>query len=665
MPGRRDCANAIRALSIDAIEAAQSGHPGAPLGMADMGEALWGHYLKHNPANPLWPDRDRFILSNGHASAFLYSLLHLTGYNVPVEALKSFRQWGSRTPGHPERGMTPGVEMTTGPLGQGIASAVGFALAEALLASEFNRPGFAIVDHYTYAFCGDGCLMEGVSHEAAALAAIWKLGKLIVFYDSNGITIDGSTRGWFTEDVGARYRAYGWRVIGPVDGHNFDELDAAIEKARENDGRPVLIICKTHIGFCSPKVDTSASHSSPLGTAGIKATKDAMGWLGEAFAVPDEIRAAWDAREKGAVAEEKWQRLFSDYSEKYPDPASEFNRRIDGKMPANWREFKKSLVESAINNKKPMATRVASKECLELLMPELPGLIGGSADLSSSVGVITSSSKPLDYGTHVGNYIHYGVREFGMGAIMNGIALHGGFIPYAGTFLAFLDQAKNALRLSALMCLRVIWILTHDSIGVGEDGPTHQPVEQLAGARSLPNCYVWHPCDNVETAQSWIAALECPLAPSLLVLSRQALAQVERTEEQVFDIQKGGYILRDAVDPEIILIASGSEVGLAVKAWEELGARNIRARVVSMPCCEVFDRQPQAWREKVLPRSIRKRIAIEASSAQWWERYVGLDGEVVGMGSFGASAPGSELFEKFGFTVENVVKTAEDLLRNI
>lgn len=664
MPGRRDCANAIRALSIDAIEAAQSGHPGAPLGMADMGEALWGHYLKHNPADPLWPDRDRFILSNGHASAFLYSLLHLTGYNLPLAELEAFRKFGSRTPGHPERGMTPGVEMTTGPLGQGFASAVGFALAEALLASEFNRPGFPLVDHHTYAFCGDGCLMEGVTHEAAALAAIWKLGKLIVFYDDNSITIDGKTEGWFNEDVGARYKAYGWRVIGPVDGHNFKELDEAIEKARVSDGRPVLIICKTHIGRYSPKADTSASHSSPLGPDGIKATKEAMAWPYDPFEIPNDIRKAWDAREKGAAVQEKWQKMFAAYGEKYPDLAREFSLRIDGKFPSSWNEFKKTFLESAIGNKKPMATRVASRECLELLVPELPALIGGSADLSSSVGVMTSSSKPLDYTTYVGNYIHYGVREFGMGAIMNGLAMHGGFIPFAGTFLAFLDQAKNAVRLSALMGLRVIWILTHDSIGVGEDGPTHQPVEQLAGARALPNCYVWHPCDNVETAQSWIAALECPLAPSLLVFSRQAVNQVGRTPEQVADIQKGGYILRDCPDPELILIASGSEVGLALKAREVLDARKIRARVVSMPCCEVFDKQPEAWREKVLPRSIRKRIAIEASSAQWWERYAGLDGKVIGMRSFGASAPYSELFDRFGFTVENVVQIAENLLRN-
>lgn len=663
MPTRRECANVIRALSIDAIEKAKSGHPGAPLGMADMAEALWRHFIKHNPKNPAWPDRDRFILSNGHASMLLYSVLHLTGYDLSIEDIESFRQLGSKTPGHPEKNITPGVEMTTGPLGQGIASSVGMALAEAMLAAAFNKPHYDIVNHYTYVFCGDGCLMEGVSHEACALAGTWRLGKLIVFYDSNGVSIDGRIDPWFSENVGQRYEAYGWQVIGPIDGHDPDALDTAIMDARAETDKPSLIICKTHIGFGSPKKDTSASHGAPLGTDAAKVTKEVLNWHEKPFVVPDELKAAWDATAKGAELEKEWNRKFADYSLKFPELAKEFSRRVKAELPENWPGICAALKQSSSENKDPRATRVSSKDCLEILVPDLPELVGGAADLSSSVGTQTKASLSLDAKSHLGNYLFYGVREFGMGAIMNGLALHGGFIPYAGTFLAFSDQAKNALRLSALMKLRVVWIMTHDSIGVGEDGPTHQPVEQIASLRLIPDMEVWRPCDNEETAQAWITSLSGRQRPCCLVLSRQNLPQIARTEGQTADIAKGGYILRDCEGkPQIIIIATGSEVSLAVGAAENLAGEDIRCRVVSMPCSEIFDAQPIEWRNNVLPPEIKCRLAVEAASADWWKRYTGLDGDVLGMETYGLSAPGKTLFEKFGFTVDKIVSMAKTMI---
>lgn len=663
MPSRRECANAIRALSIDAIEKAASGHPGAPLGMADMAEALWRHSFRHNPGNPLWPDRDRFILSNGHASMLLYSLLHLTGYEVSVDDLMRFRQWRSKTPGHPEYNPCTGVEMTTGPLGQGLASAVGMALAEAMLAAEFNRPGHTIVDHHTWVFCGEGCLMEGISHEACSLAGIWKLGKLITLFDSNDVSIDGNVAGWLGEDVGARFRAYGWQVLGPIDGHDFDALDKAISEAKNDSGRPSLIICKTHIGFGSPKRDSSASHGSPLGAEAAKATKAALDWREEPFAVPEEIREEWNARARGAELERIWRDNFAGYAKEYPALAAEFTRRTKGDLPGDWDETRSRVISESLRSDKKKATRVASHECLESFVPAIPGLIGGSADLSGSTGCITKASVPLDPATHLGNYLYYGVREFAMGAIMNGLALHGGFIPYAGTFLAFSDQAKNALRMSSLMGIRVIWVFTHDSIGVGEDGPTHQPVEQTPALRLIPNMDVWRPCDNVETAVAWITALESRNRPTSMILSRQGLPQFDRIPAVVADIARGGYVLEEfGAEPAIILLASGSEVRLAVEGARKLYEAGIASRVVSMPCCEIFDRQDEAWREKVLPRAVKARLAIEATAAEWWRRYVGMEGAIIGMEGFGASATGDELFERFGFTIENVIKTARKLL---
>lgn len=658
MPSRRERANALRAIAIDAIENAQSGHPGAPLGMADMAEALWGGFLRHNPSDPRWPDRDMFILSNGHASMLLYSLLHLTGYDLPMEEIKKFRQWQSMTPGHPERGRTPGVEMSTGPLGQGVASAVGFALAESLLASQFNRPDYDIVNHYTYAFCGDGCLMEGVSHEACALAGTWQLGKLIVFYDANGISIDGNVQGWFDEDVSLRFKSYGWHVIGPIDGHDFDALDSAILAAQRETDKPSLIICATHIGYGSPKADTSSCHGSPLGGEALLVTKNQLGWHHPPFVIPEEIYQSWDGRTKGEKMQREWQDKFDSYAKKYPDLALEFSRRVSGKLPENWDEFTRNLLKMASSSTKPVATRVSSKECLEHLIAELPEMIGGSADLSASVGTITKLSRPLDPCSHTGNYLYFGVREFGMGAIVNGLAMHGGFIPYAGTFLSFSDQAKNALRLAALMQLKTVWIFTHDSIGVGEDGPTHQPIDQISAFRQMPNIRVWRPCDQAETAQGWISALEYA-GPTCLVCSRQSLPQFPRTPEQIGEMAKGGYILKDCEgDPQIILIAAGSEIALAMGAAEDLAGKRVKCRVVSMPCAEIFEEQPKSWRDFVLPPDVRSRVALEAGSPDWWWRYVGLDGDVIGMRTFGASAPGKELFKNFGFTVDHVVEVA-------
>lgn len=663
MPTRRECANAVRALSIDAIEKAKSGHPGAPLGMADMAESLWNQFLKHNPADPSWPDRDRFVLSNGHASMLLYAALHLSGYDLPIEQIMNFRQLNSTTPGHPERGRTCGVEMTTGPLGQGIASAVGMALAEAMLAAEFNRPGYEIVNHYTYVFCGDGCLMEGVSHEACSLAGTWRLGKLIVFYDSNGVSIDGKISPWFSENVEQRYAAYGWHVVGPIDGHDSHALDKAIMEARAETHRPSLIICKTSIGFGSPKSGTAASHGAPLGPDAAESAKKTLGWNEDPFSVPDEIRKAWDAREKGAVAEENWRGIFNSYAQKYPELAAEFQRRIKGDLPQDWPDTTQKLLKMAVAKAADEATRVSSRECLETIIPALPDLVGGSADLSASVGAQTSRSVPLDPDTYKGNYLFYGVREFGMGAIMNGIALHGGFIPYAGTFLSFSDQSKNAMRLSALMGLRVIWILTHDSIGVGEDGPTHQPVEQIPTLRIMPGLLVWRPCDREETACAWISAIGDKSRPSCLVLSRQKLPQFVRSMQAADAIKRGGYVLRDCEGkPDIILIATGSEVSLAMDSFEKIEDAGYKCRVVSMPCAEIFDSQDKDWREKVLPPGVKCKLAIEAAAGDWWRKYVGLDGDVVGIDRYGVSAPGDTLFAHFGFTVDNVVARAKVLL---
>ncbi|WP_300951989.1 transketolase [uncultured Desulfovibrio sp.] len=661
MPSRRDCANAIRALAIDAIEKARSGHPGAPLGMADMAEALWRHGFRHNPADPAWPDRDRFVLSNGHASMLLYAVLHLTGYDLPMEEIRNFRQWGSCTPGHPERGLTPGVEMTTGPLGQGIASAM--PTAEAMLAARFNTAEHTIVDHRTYAFCGEGCLMEGVSHEACALAAAWALGKLTVLFDANGVSIDGKVDAWFCEDVGQRFAAYGWQVIGPVDGHDGAALDAALAEARADAERPALIICRTHIGFGSPKKDSSASHGAPLGEEAAEATRRALGWTAAPFEIPDDIRAAWDARAQGQALEDAWNATFAAYGAAHPELAAEFRRRMAGELPADWPQIVRRLMAAAAAGDKAEATRVASRKALEVLVPAVPELVGGSADLSGSVGTQTAASAPLDTASYRGNYLYYGVREFGMGAIMNGLAIHGGFIPYAGTFMAFSDQARNALRLSAIMGLRVVWVLTHDSIGVGEDGATHQPVEQIPTLRMIPNLHVWRPCDDVETAVAWRSALENAATPTCLALSRQKLPQLSRDDAQVAAIARGGYVLREcAGDPELILMATGSETALAVEAAVALGARGRRVRVVSLPCAEIFDAQDEAWRESVLPSAVRRRLAVEAAAPSWWRKYVGLDGEIIGMEGFGVSAPGAVLFERFGFTAENVAARALALL---
>ena len=669
MPTRRQCANALRALAIDAIEQARSGHPGAPLGMADMAEALWRHVLRHNPADPHWPDRDRFVLSNGHASMLLYGLLHLAGYGLSMDDIRQFRQWGSRTPGHPEYGHTAGVEMTTGPLGQGISSAVGMALAEKLLAARFNRPGHNIVDHHTYVLLGDGCLMEGVSHEACALAGVWKLGKLIALYDANGISIDGKVEGWFTEDVAGRFRAYGWQVVGPVDGHDAAALDAALSEARADGARPSLIICRTHIGFGSPhKADSAACHGSPLGPEEAAATKAALEWTAAPFEIPADIAAAWDAREKGRAAQAAWEDAFAAYAAAHPELAAEFSRRMRGDLPADWADIAAATVQQAVAAEESIATRVAGQRALETLVARLPELLGGSADLTGSVGTKTAASVPLDAAAGnwaEANYLSYGVREFGMSAIMNGLALHGGFIPYAGTFMVFSDYAKNAVRLAALMKISAIWVFTHDSIGVGEDGPTHQPIEQLAGLRLIPNVDVWRPCDTVESAVAWQCALASAHTPSVLSLSRQNVPFVRRDAAQVTAIARGGYVLADcAGTPELILLATGSEVALALEAAAKLGEAGRRVRVVSLPCCERFDAQDAAYREAVLPSSVRARIAVEAASADYWRKYVGLDGAVLGMAGFGASAPGKVLAREFGFTAERLVALAEDVLRD-
>ncbi|MBS9437768.1 transketolase [Photorhabdus noenieputensis] len=661
---RKTLANAIRFLSMDAVQKAKSGHPGAPMGMADIAEVLWRDYLNHNPTDPHWVDRDRFVLSNGHGSMLIYSLLHLTGYDVSVDDLKNFRQLHSKTPGHPEYGYTPGVETTTGPLGQGIANAVGFAIAERTLAAQFNRPGHEIVDHNTYVFMGDGCMMEGISHEVCSLAGTLKLGKLIAFYDDNGISIDGHVEGWFTDDTASRFEAYGWHVIRGIDGHNADSVKAAIEEARKVAGKPSLLMCKTVIGFGAPtKAGTHDSHGAPLGDAEIAATREALDWNYPAFEIPADIYSEWDAKEAGNAKQAVWNEKFSAYEKAYPELAAEFKRRTSGELPANWETESKAFIEQLQKNPANIASRKASQNALEAFGKVLPEFMGGSADLAPSNLTMWSGSKPLNE-DQAGNYIHYGVREFGMSAIMNGIALHGGFVPYGATFLMFVEYARNAVRMAALMKIRSIFVYTHDSIGLGEDGPTHQPVEQLASLRVTPNLSTWRPCDQVESAVAWKCAIDRKAGPSALIFSRQNLAQQERTAEQLANIEKGAYILKDCQgQPELILIATGSEIELAVSAYHQLTEEGHQVRVVSMPSTDAFDKQDAAYREAVLPAAVSARVAIEASIADYWFKYVGMNGAIVGMDTFGESAPADQLFKAFGFTVENVVAKAKALLK--
>ncbi|CRL65544.1 transketolase [Proteus vulgaris] len=664
MTTRKTLANAIRFLSMDAVQKAKSGHPGAPMGMADIAEVLWRDFLNHNPTNPNWADRDRFVLSNGHASMLIYSLLHLSGYQVSLDDLKNFRQLHSKTPGHPEYGYTPGVETTTGPLGQGIANAVGFAIAERTLAAQFNRPGHDIVDHYTYAFMGDGCMMEGISHEVCSLAGTLQLGKLIAFYDDNGISIDGQVHGWFTDNTAERFDAYGWHVISGIDGHDAASIKAAIETAKQITDKPSLLICKTTIGFGSPhKAGTADSHGSPLGDAEIAETRKALGWEYGAFEIPQEIYKEWDAKEAGKAKEAAWDAKFAAYAAQFPELAAEFKRRVSGELPANWEKDSKAFIENLQQNPSSIASRKASQNALEAFGKVLPEFMGGSADLAPSNLTMWSGSKALNE-DNAGNYIHYGVREFGMSAIMNGIALHGGFVPYGATFLMFMEYARNAVRMAALMKIRSIFVYTHDSIGLGEDGPTHQPVEQMASLRVTPNVSTWRPCDQVESAVAWKYAIDRKDGPTALIFSRQNLAQQPRTPEQLANIEKGGYILKDCTGtPELIFIATGSEVELAVSAYDQLTAEGRKVRVVSMPATDAFDKQDADYREAVLPASVKARVAIEAGIADYWFKYVGLDGAIVGMHSFGESAPANELFEEFGFTVENVVTQAKSLLK--
>jgi transketolase len=655
-------ANALRFLAIDAVNAAKSGHPGMPMGMADIAEVLWRRHLKHDPNDPQWPDRDRFVLSNGHGSMLLYAALHLTGYDLPLEELKRFRQLHSKTPGHPEFGLTAGVETTTGPLGQGFANAVGMALAEKLLAAHFNRPGHSVVDHRTWVFLGDGCLMEGISHEAASLAGVWGLNKLVCFYDDNGISIDGHVTGWFRDDTAARFRAYGWNVVGPIDGHDALAIEAAIEVARAEKERPTLIICRTTIGYGAPKAaGTHDVHGAPLGAEETAATRAALDWPHAPFEIPAELRAQWDARERGAALRADWQRRFDAYAGAYPELAAKFARRMRGELPARFDAVMQEALERARAVTAPTATRKSSQGVLETLVPALPELLGGSADLTWSNLTAVKASVPTD-GRNDGNYLHYGVREFGMAAIANGVALHGGFVPYVGTFAVFSDYARNAIRMSALMRQRVVYVLTHDSIGLGEDGPTHQPIEHAASLRLIPNLDVWRPCDGVETAVAWRAALERRDGPTALLLSRQNVAPQARGAATEAAIARGGYILADSALPlRVVLIATGSEVELALAAQRELAAQGIGARVVSMPSTSVFDRQDSAWQNDVLPPGV-PRVAIEAGHPDFWRKYVGLSGQVIGIARFGESAPAAKLYEHFGFTAAAVVAAARALV---
>ncbi len=664
MPSRFELANAIRALSMDAVQKAKSGHPGAPMGMADIAEVLWNDYLKHNPADPQWADRDRFVLSNGHGSMLLYSLLHLTGYELSLEELQSFRQLHSKTAGHPEFGYAPGIETTTGPLGQGLANAVGMAIAEKTLAAQFNRPGHTIVDHTTWCFVGDGCLMEGISHEVGSLAGTQQLGKLITFYDDNGISIDGEVEGWFTDDTAKRFEAYGWHVVPNVDGHKPEEIKAAIELAKSHGDKPSLIICKTVIGFGAPnKQGKEECHGAPLGEEEVAAARTQLDWPHAPFHIPEAIYRGWDAGELGKTRQDDWQARFNRYAEAHPELAREFQRRAKCKLPSPLSS--EAMLEKAQQAGETVASRKASLACLNELGPQLPELLGGSADLAPSNLTFWDGARAITPETPDGNYLHYGVREFGMGAIMNGIALHGGFIPYGATFLIFMEYMRNAVRMAALMGKRAIYVFTHDSIGLGEDGPTHQPVEQLTTLRSTPNLATWRPCDATETAAAWDAALKRNSGPTALVLSRQGLPNQPRTKPQLANIQRGGYVLRDSEGtPELILIATGSEVALAMDAATELEQAGHAVRVVSMPSAFRFDGQEVEYREKVLPSSVTKRVAVEASHRDYWYKYVGLQGRIVGMSTYGESAPAGDLFKHFGFTVENVVKQATELLES-
>ena len=658
---RRDCANAIRALSMDAVQKAKSGHPGAPMGMADIAEVLWRDYLNHNPSNPDWFNRDRFVLSNGHGSMLIYSLLHLTGYALPMAELENFRQLHSSTPGHPEYGDTPGVETTTGPLGQGLANAVGMAVAEKTLAAQFNRENHEIVDHYTYVFAGDGCLMEGISHEVCSLAGTLQLGKLIVFYDDNGISIDGEVEEWFSDDTPARFEAYGWQVL-KANGHDGEAIAKAIESAQLESSKPTLICCKTVIGFGSPnKGGTSATHGAPLGEEEVAAVRQELGWPHAPFVIPEGIKQAWDATEKGFSAETAWKEKLVIYEEEYPELAMELVRRVKGELPGFFAEKADEYIQQCQQTADNIASRKASQQCIEAFGAMLPELIGGSADLAGSNLTIWSGTTPVTQNAS-GNYIYYGVREFGMTAMASGIALHGGFIPYTATFLIFMEYARNAARMAALMKQHSILVYTHDSIGQGEDGPTHQPIEQLTALRVTPNMSVWRPCDNVESAVSWKAALEHNTGPTALVFSRQGLPHQDRDAQQVSDINRGAYVLKDCEDaPELIIMATGSEVQICVDAVTRLQRAGVAARLVSMPSADVFESQEQSYRDEVLPPTVRKRIAVEAAAADYWYKWVGIDGEVIGMRSFGASAPGGVLMEHFGFTVDAVVETAKAL----
>jgi len=668
MISSRQRANAIRALAMDAVQQAKSGHPGAPLGMADIAETLWTGFLRHNPANPKWSNRDRFVLSNGHGSMLIYALLHLTGYDLPMSELEKFRQLGSRTPGHPEFGHTPGVETTTGPLGQGLANAVGLAIAEKLLAAHFNRTlndqDFQIVDHCTYTFVGDGCLMEGISHEVASLAGTLGLGKLICLYDDNGISIDGDVKDWFTDDTPARFRAYGWQVIDRVDGHDGQAVAAALEIARNESAKPTLICCQTTIGYGAPtKAGTAASHGAPLGAEEISGARAALDWSHPPFVVPDEIAQSWDARDRGAALEASWEALFRGYQQHFPELAAEFNRRHGGDLPAQWPAAMDALLETTDSLGENLASRQASAKVIAHMAELLPELVGGSADLTGSNLTNWPTMQPVSAEQPDGNYIYYGVREFGMTAIANGLALHGGILPFTGTFLVFMDYAKNAVRMAALMGLRNVLVYTHDSIGQGEDGPTHQPIEHLASLRGMPNMSVWRPADGVETVVAWRGAVERQGGPTALVLSRQSLPHQARSAAQIADIKRGAYVLCDSAEPaQIIIIATGSEVSIAVQAFAALAKQGVAARVVSMPSADVFEAQDQAYRDSVLPPANRHRLAVESAHVDYWWKWVGLDGRVIGMTSFGESGPGGEVLKHFGFTAENIVDVARSMI---
>jgi len=664
MTSRRELANAIRALSMDAVQKANSGHPGAPMGMADIAEVLWNDFMSHNPTNPKWSNRDRFVLSNGHGSMLIYSLLHLTGYDLPIEELKNFRQLHSKTPGHPEYGYAPGVETTTGPLGQGITNAVGMAIAEKALAGQFNRDGHKIVDHNTYVFMGDGCLMEGISHEACSLAGTLGLGNLIAFWDDNGISIDGHVEGWFTDNTPQRFESYGWHVIADVDGHDPEAIANAITLAKSITDKPSLICCKTIIGFGSPnKAGSHACHGAALGDAEVQLTREQLGWTHAPFEIPAEVYAGWDAKEKGVKAEQDWNAKFAAYQSAYPELAAEYSRRMQGDLPANWSEDAAAFIAAVNAEAKTTATRLSSLASIEGFAKLLPEIFGGSADLGCSNMTEWSGYKPMRADKADANYINYGVREFGMSAIMNGVTLHGGLIPFGATFLMFSEYARNALRMASLMKIRSIFVYTHDSIGLGEDGPTHQPIEQTATLRLIPGMQVWRPCDSVETAVCWKAAIERKDGPSTLVFSRQNLPFISRSQEQIEAISRGGYVLRDSDgEPEVIVIATGSEIELAVKAAEELNSKGQKIRVVSMPSTNVFDAQDAAYRESVLPSSVTKRVVVEAGVTDGWWKYVGTNGKIVGIDHFGESAPAGLLFKEFGFTVENVIANIEAVL---